>query len=1363
MILDEHRTDEQPKPRRRWLRALGFAIGVLTLALVALIWYSRTDSFRVAVHRKVVAGLEDVTGGRVELGQFNWSLSKLKFEANTLVIHGLEAPDQEPYMRADRIVVDAKVLSWLGRQVGLRSVVFERPVIHLIVYPDGHTNQPNPKRTQDGGSNPVLRLFDLKLDHAELRNGVLLVNNRPIPFDFAADDVQAAMTYVRGSQRFDGTLSIGKMRESYKNFKPFLAGAAAQFSLFPNQVQVKSLRISSEKSMIEASGQVIDFANPRAELSYTATIDLAQAGDVMLIPELRRGTMSVNGTGQYTTKNYEMTGKLTLQKTEYRDPALVIAELDGGTEFSADKDNFVLPRIFARVLGGVVTGSAEVKNWGNAPSAPGEQTPANLPEQVGTIHAKIQNLLVSRLAVAASNRGLPLDRLHAVGSANGTVEATWHGAPLHTRVQFAINVTPPANFNTNELPVTAVARGSYLPATQQIELQQLDLAARSIQVKATGTMSRSSKLKLTASIGDLHDISSLLTAWNPQQGLPAGFAGQATFAGTLSGQLVTALNLAGHLSMTDVQVPLPFELPAPAATVLKPVATLAPPQPAPTPRLARFDSVAADIQYAPLQLVINNGVVKRGGEQLTLAATVGLVKGQFSETDPLRAKASAKDFQMADLMALGGYTVPITGIVNGDLDIHGTQDDPRGAAHFQITGGTLYGQPVQSARASVTFLHQEAEFSDVQITQASARVTGNAKYNLKTTAFHFDLAGKNLNLSEVRQIQGTRVSPSGALSFEARGSGTRDAPVVDADVHLRNLVMNGERLGNLEGTAKTTGSVMRIRARSDFAIADFEVDGTITMRGDFPAELSLKVARLDVDPFLRMFVKARITGHSSIGGNIKLSGPLRQPRLLTVDGDLGQFSAEIENVKIQNEGPLRFTVKDRVLRLEQFKLAGTDTTFSAEGSIALAGNWAMDLRADGRVNLVLLQTFNPDLHTGGIMDFDMRAGGTVTRPTLFGNVKISNGAVTNINLPNGISALNGTLVFNQDRFQIQELTGMTGGGNVTFGGFVSYGNALSFSLTANFKDVRLRYPQGMSESLDADLRLTGTRDNSTLSGDATVNRFSVNQQFDLALAIAQLKQPPMPQDPTSMLNNLRLSIKVTSAPDLQVSTSLAKLSGDVNLNLRGTATRPAILGRINITEGQVSFNGATYQLDRGDISFSNPVKIEPVMDVAATTRVRDYDVTLGFHGPIDRLGTTYRSDPPLPTSDIISLLAFGKTREESAMANAAQPTYSESASNSILGQALNAAVSNRVQRLFGVSRVKIAPELLGAENDPNARVTIEQQVSKDFTVTYITDLTHSNQQSIQVEYNYSRNLSVIGARDQYGIVSFDVRIRQRKK
>lgn len=105
----------------------------------------------------------------------------------------------------------------------------------------------------------------------------------------------------------------------------------------------------------------------------------------------------------------------------------------------------------------------------------------------------------------------------------------------------------------------------------------------------------------------------------------------------------------------------------------------------------------------------------------------------------------------------------------------------------------------------------------------------------------------------------------------------------------------------------------------------------------------------------------------------------------------------------------------------------------------------------------------------------------------------------------------------------------------------------------------------------------------------------------------------------------------------------------------------------------------------------------------------------------------------------------------------------ESVSNAILGQAINNAVSGRMQKLFGVSRVKISPEIGSAQSNPTAQVTIEQQVSNKITVTYISNLTQSSQQSIFVEYNLDRNVSLIAGRDQYGVVSFDIRIRQRKR
>jgi translocation and assembly module TamB len=333
---------------------------------------------------------------------------------------------------------------------------------------------------------------------------------------------------------------------------------------------------------------------------------------------------------------------------------------------------------------------------------------------------------------------------------------------------------------------------------------------------------------------------------------------------------------------------------------------------------------------------------------------------------------------------------------------------------------------------------------------------------------------------------------------------------------------------------------------------------------------------------------------------------------------------------------------------------------------------------------------------------------------------------------------------------------------VTFGGFITYGRTVGFNLTANGTDIRFRYA-GISVTADETLRLVGTLQSSALSGDVTVTRFAQIPSTDLTFALVQASQPASIPVVNSPLNNLRLDVRILSTPELTVQTALAKLAGDVDLRLRGTAARPVLLGRINIAEGDIKLAGTKYHLERGDITFTDPVRIDPVLDVEATTRVRDYDITIGLHGTLERLNTTYRSDPPLSSEDIVALLAFGRTQQESAMNTAPQSGFAESASGALLGQAINQTVSNRVSRLFGASSIRINPSLGGADNNPNARITVEQQVSNNVTLTYITNLTRSAQQVIQFEYNINSEYTVEAIRDENGVVSFDILIRKRKR
>ena len=239
---------------------------------------------------------------------------------------------------------------------------------------------------------------------------------------------------------------------------------------------------------------------------------------------------------------------------------------------------------------------------------------------------------------------------------------------------------------------------------------------------------------------------------------------------------------------------------------------------------------------------------------------------------------------------------------------------------------------------------------------------------------------------------------------------------------------------------------------------------------------------------------------------------------------------------------------------------------------------------------------------------------------------------------------------------------------------------------------------------------------------------------------------------------------LSSAPQLNFQNAYAKLAGDVDLHLRGTLAAPSLLGRISLTEGSTSISGTRYELQRGDINFNNPVRIQPNIDIDATARVEDYDITLGLHGSSDKPRLTYRSEPPLPEADIIALLALGHTQNEgSAYTQQQQQAGDNPTTDALLGGALNATVSNRVQRLFGTGAVKVDPNFIGSLGNSTARVTVVEQIGNNLTFTYASNVNTTTQQLIQAEIAVNRHVSLVLTQDESGIFSVVVKARRRFK
>jgi translocation and assembly module TamB len=1335
---------EKPGRRGVWKFLLWVVLAGLT-GLAGLGWYSTTDSFRELVRQRLIATLERMSGGRVELGNIHLVPFHLQVEIRNLTIHGREQPGDIPYAHLNSVVAQLKILSFLRTDIGFSYIILDHPVLHIIVYPDGTTNQPAPHVKQASGKAPVEQLFSLSISRLEVRRGELILGHQRIPLDFMARDVSADMEYELLRRSYEGNVLLGKVDTALRGYRPVAWTVEAHFTLSRNRVQVRSLKASSGRSRLQGRGQLEDFARPKVEADYDASLDLAEAAAIVRRPEIRRGVVQFTGHASWSATDFSSIGKAQLSNLDWRDAPVGVHNTNLSAQYRVTSDRLLLSQIQGRVLSGSVTGDADVSQWLNLrpadPAAKGKETA----RPTGVVHLRFKDLSAAEIAGALATASRPFHRLKLAGLATGSLDAQWTGSPRNMEAQFVADVVPPPHPSSAQLPLTAHVQGVYRAGPGELQLDAFNAATRATQVRASGTLSTAAALKLTVTTSDLGEWQPVFTAAGYGQ-IPVTVRGHASFTGTATGKL-TQIAFAGSLQALDFETLIP--------------ATSRTPE-----KMIRWDDFRANVQVSPSLFAVRNATLSCGPDSLSFDLQAHLVQRQFTDTSSIQVRADTQNADLNGILALGGFAYPITGTMDFHFQLDGTRANPRGEGRVLIRSGSLYGQPIERLSADLGLRGEEVELNNFQLAYYETRITGNAAYNPSSHALRFDLAGDNFDLSRIPAVQHSRVPVLGRADFTAAGSGTLEQPQFNADIRLRDLTFDQERAGDFVLHAASQGADLQITGQSRFDQADLKIEGGVHTRDDWLADVHFRFRQLDVDSVLRAYMRGGVTGHSRTDGEVHLVGPLRRPRELQLTANLNNLDAEIENVKIRNDGPLRFSISKQSLRIDQFHLLGEGTDISAAGNVRLSGDPELDLRAQGQVNLKLIESFDPEFTSSGMVTVDVAVAGTFSKPVTQGQLRVDHGSIAYIDLPSALSDVNGSLFFNQDRLQIETLTAHTGGGLVTLGGYATaYNGKFNFDLTVHGQDVRLRYPPGVSATANADLRFAGSSRASALTGEITVTKLAMTPGFDFAAYLERSQTSVLP--PTNrLLSRIRMDVHIATTPELQMQTASVRLSGDADLHLRGTAGKPVILGRADVIEGEVYFNGTKYRLERGDVTFINPVTTTAVLDLQASTRVRDYDVTLNLHGPVDRPNVTYRSEPPLPTSDIIALLAFGQTTGQSAQLNQSQSAFNSETSSAILSAALNATVSNRVQKLFGVSRIKIDPQGLTTETSPTQTgpaVTVEQQVKNNFTLTYTTNVAQASQQIIQVEYNITRNVSIVAVRDQNGVVSFDVRMRQRKK
>ena len=1343
------------KPRRARRQGVRWYVVVLAL-IAAAVWgvgyILRPGWIQDLVALRLAESVERSTGLRAEWRSFSFDPWRLEVSVRGLTLHGRQREQEPPLFAADQVETQWNLISIWDLSADLTRLRILNPRIYIAVDDDGESNLPVPPgpppgAVQDGAW--LERLFSFQIRRLEVLRGELRWNDVSRPLNFRAENIVAALASEAGSDRFTGRLEYQDGALTLGARPPIGSRVRARFSLYPTRAEIESFEWLTEHSQLSGQGSVEDFRSPEVRLRYQLQLDLREAGDLLGSPGWT-GSVQWNGEGGSSDAGWEFAGALGVQIPANGIPAL------RGVPWSAESDLHLtvgtpaeetpndlpwraqLEQLRVAALGGQLAGSASVESGARRPQA--------------RFDLNAERVSLPAILRLASTARYPVEQLGWGGMVSGSSQVAFEGAGENLRISGDWQVEPPQVVPQGFVPVSGALRGgyqaSYQAAGPRVEMQALELNLPQTRLRARGWLdAQDSELDLGIETTRLEEPLMLARLMGAKFDEPPvklqeqGGRADAQILWTGGGtnpELGGRVNLAGFSYQNNDWDEFSGAI--------------------------RYRRAPGEAASGATELEVESGRLVQGPASAEFRVRVRLQDNALDRGSPFFAEGAVHQADIAELQRLLGTSYPVTGTLQAAVQASGTPDDPHGEGTVTIENGSAYNEPFDRLTAQLAAENRDAiSASRFRVERGQTVVAGSGAVNRKTEEFRFTATGANVELSELDFLQTGRMALSGVSQIALAGEGTRSRPTVRGNIEIGQLRLNGEETGAVSLGVETRERQVVTRGTVRLFGTDLRISGETRLEEPFATTARVEFADIEIGRMIRAVREApeNLTGLAD--GMLAIEGDLRHPEALLVRGDLSRLEATLRDIEFRASSPVRFRYQNQQVRLEQLHVSGPSLDLEATGNIQLGEDPALNLIARGNADLSTLPRFDPELEIVGRVTLDAVLGGTIGRPIWRGNLRLADGSVEYENLSNSLTAIQGTVVFDGNRGFLENFTAESGGGPVRLSGFFAYESepGLRVQLTADVNDVRVRYPAGVSTVLGGRLTLSGTTASSLLGGQLVIQRESISPNFDLARALAGSRGAAGATTTEGFLRNMRLDLEVTSAPDIRLETSAARnLQGDVELRIRGTVERPVLLGRIGIQEGELSFAGKRYTVSRGEVTFANPFRIEPILNLSVQARVQQYDISMDFIGPPDRLTLTYRSDPPLPTRDILALLVAGSSSTSTGDGATNQPVP-ELGASSLLSQALTAQIGNRLDRLFGAGRIRVDPQLSGLDRPLDASVAFEQQISDNLTVTYITNVASVREQIIRGEWAISQRYSLAAVRDQNGLVGVNLQMTLR--
>ncbi|MGC2400558.1 MAG: translocation/assembly module TamB domain-containing protein [Acidobacteriaceae bacterium] len=1297
----------------------GVVLGFAVVAAIAVSLVFRSAWLHSYVLNKVQKEASASLGVQVQLQNYALRLSDLRLDLYGLTVHGATPYPDPPLLEVAHAEASLRIVSILHKKWYLDSLVIDQPVVKVFSDAHGVTNIPTFKSSGSSSSNTTV--FDVGIRHAVLDRGAAFYNNRQSVLSADLHNLDFRASFNSLLQKYSGRLSYADGHLLSGNFKPIPHNLEAEFDATPTTFHLQQGKLTSDTSQVVLTATLENYSNPQVQGQYTATLDGAQFRKILSNPSLPTGIIRATGSMAYQeTANRPLLDTVTVhgdlhsKQLAVQTAALSSQIKDIAAHYKLENGDATLLDFRAALLGGELTSNGKMSNLS------------------GDSHAKF-NAALRGIQLADVNRALKSQAMPKgvtlAGALNAQADAEW-GKTFDDLVAHADgNMQGKISGNARILPLESVIHGTYTGKNQELAVKQSVLKTPQNSLTLNGTLSRRSALDVkfqSNNLGELETVADVFRSSGP----PLGLAGTTLFEGVVRGS-TSDPHLTGQLTASN------FHLNGTAWKVLRTNVDVSPSM--------------ASLEHADLEPAAHG--------KITFNASTGLHNWAFTDASLLQVDLDAAQMDVADLVKLSGQQVPVTGTLAANIHVHGTELSPVGQGKVSVTHITAYDQPVNSATLNFAGTGDEVH-GDLGVQLPAGDVQSKVSVRPRQKTYSAQLTASGIQLQQLQALKAQNIDARGVVSLQGSGAGTFDNPQADVTLTIPQVDVQNQKIADVNLKMNVANHLAKANLTSSAVGTAIRANATVHLTGDYLADATLDTQTIPLQPIFAIYAPqqaADLSGQTEIHGT--LHGPLKNKKLLEAHVTIPTLKLAYTNaIQLTETSPIHVDYKDTVVTLQRSGLKGTDTDLQFGGSMPTTGSAPISLLLLGTVNLRLAQVFQPGIRSSGELKFNINSTGAANGPDLAGQIEIVDANYASGDLPVGLQHGNGVLTLTKDRLNISKFQGTVGGGTVTAQGGVVYRPAVQFDLGLTANGVRALYPDGVRETVNADLRLAGSTDNAVLGGQVRLADLSFTPSFDLNSFINQFSGGVSAPATPGMAQNIQLNIGVTSENNINLVSRTVSINGSANLRVRGTAAMPVILGRVNLDGGDIILNGSRYILNGGTIEFVNPSETEPVVNLALNTTIQQYDISLRFNGPVDQLRTNYSSDPSLPPADIINLLAFGTTTEASAM----NATPANQAAESLVASQVSSQVTSRVSKVAGISQLSINPVLAGgtSQGPPGANITIQQRVTGNLFVTFSSNVASTQNQTIQGQYQLSPRVAVSATRDQNGGFGFDTLIKK---